>query len=31
VTIDGGTHIWPRVDTLGVDGAELVLGFFELD
>ncbi len=30
VTIDGGTHIWPRVDTLGVDGAQLVLDFFGL-
>jgi polyhydroxybutyrate depolymerase len=30
VTIPEGTHTWPRVATLGVDGAELVLGFFDL-
>lgn len=31
VTIAEGTHAWPRVDTLGVDGAELVLTFFDLN
>jgi D-3-phosphoglycerate dehydrogenase len=30
VTIVGGTHTWPRVDTLGVDGSQLVLSFFGL-
>ncbi|HEU5288070.1 MAG TPA: prolyl oligopeptidase family serine peptidase, partial [Candidatus Limnocylindria bacterium] len=30
VTIDRGTHTWPRTDSLGVDGAELVLDFFGL-
>jgi len=31
VTIAEGTHTWPRVATLGVDGAELVLTFFALN
>ncbi len=31
VTIAEGTHTWPRVDTLGVDGSELVLSFFGLN
>lgn len=31
VTIPEGTHTWPRVDTLGVDGSELILEFFALN
>jgi len=31
VTIGDGTHTWPRVDTLGVDGSELILEFFALN
>ena len=31
VTIADGTHTWPRVDTLGVDGSELILAFFALN
>lgn len=30
VTIEDGTHTWPRADTLGVDGAQLLLDFFDL-
>lgn len=30
VTIAEGNHSWPRVDTLGVDGSQLVLTFFGL-
>lgn len=31
VTITDGTHTWPRLDTLGVDGSALVLSFFDLN
>jgi polyhydroxybutyrate depolymerase len=31
VTITDGTHTWPRVDTLGVDGSQLILEFFSLN
>lgn len=31
VTIAEGTHTWPRLATLGVDGSELVLTFFALN
>ena len=30
VTITEGTHTWPRLDTLGVDGSQLILEFFDL-
>jgi polyhydroxybutyrate depolymerase len=31
VTLTQGTHTWPLLTTLGVDGAALVLDFFDLD
>lgn len=30
VTITGGTHTWPRLETFGVDGSALILRFFGL-
>jgi poly(3-hydroxybutyrate) depolymerase len=30
-TIAGGTHSWPRLETTGVDGSELILEFFGLN
>jgi polyhydroxybutyrate depolymerase len=30
-TIAGGTHSWPRLETSGVDGSELILEFFGLN